>query len=113
MCRDAAIHFRDSTPLNTAHEATYLGNSLNHTVDLKREVCQRIQDTKRTWQKLSLFWKDSNTNKKWQLIIYDAVVKSKLLYSLEAIYITKSLTNKLDAFHLRGCAKFWSQAPRT
>ena len=29
MCRDAAMHFRDNTPLNTAHEATYLGNNLN------------------------------------------------------------------------------------
>ena len=58
-----------------------------------------------TWQKFSLFGKGSNTNKKWQLIIYDAVIKSKLLYNLETIYITKSLTNKLDAFHLRGLRK--------
>ena len=107
MCRDAAIHFRDNTPLQTAREATYLSNNLNHIIDLKREVCQRIQDKKRTWQKLTLFWKDSNTNKKWQLIVYDAVIKSKLLYSLETTYITESLTNKLDAFHLRGLRKIW------
>ena len=34
----ANIHFQDNTPLNIAHEATYSGNKLNHTVDLGREV---------------------------------------------------------------------------
>ena len=78
---------------------------MNHTKDLKREVCQQIQVRKRTWQKFSLFWKDSNTNKKWQLIIYDIAIKSKFLYNLEIIYFTKSLINKLDAFHFRGLRK--------
>ena len=33
---------------------------------------------------------------------YDAVIRSKLLYSLETIHLTQSLRKKLDAFHLRG-----------
>ena len=73
MNRVANIHFQDNPPLNIAHEATYFGHNLNHTVDLGREVSQRIQDTKRTWNRLSLYWKDPTTNKKWQLLIYDAV----------------------------------------
>ena len=52
---------------------------MGKTIDLGREVPQRIQDTKRTWNRLSLFWKDLTTNKKWQLLIYDAVIRSKLL----------------------------------
>jgi hypothetical protein len=69
MNRVANIHFQDNPPLNIAHEATYLGNNLNHRVDLGREVSQRIQDTKRTWTRLSLYWKDPVTNEKWQLLI--------------------------------------------
>ena len=46
MDRDAIIYFRDNIPLNTAHEATYLGNNLNLIVNLKREIYQKIQDIK-------------------------------------------------------------------
>ena len=102
MNRVANIDFHDGSRLNLAHEATYLGNNLNHTVDLRKEVIQRIQETKRTWNRLSLFWKDPTTNKKWQLLIYDAVIKSKLLYSIEPIHLTQSLRKKVDSFHLRG-----------
>ena len=104
MQRHVSIHFSDNTPLHDAHEATYLDN-MNHTVNLSREVSQRIQDTKRTWKKLSVFWNDASTNRKWQLLIFDAVVKSRLLYNLETVHLTKSLRQKLDAFHLRGSRK--------
>ena len=40
MHRDAHIHFEDGTILDKAQDATYLGNNLNHTVDLKREISQ-------------------------------------------------------------------------
>ena len=105
MHRRVPIHFSDDTPLHDVHDATYLGNNLNHTVNLSREVSQRIQDTKRTWKKLNLFWNEPSANRKWKLLIYDAVIKSKLLYNLETVHLTRSLRQKLDAFHLRGLRK--------
>ena len=36
MHRDAHIHFADGTVLDRAQDATYLGNNLNHTVNLRR-----------------------------------------------------------------------------
>jgi hypothetical protein len=39
------------------------------------------------------------------LIIYDAVVKTKLLYGLETVELTKNQHSKLNAFHLRGLRK--------
>ena len=69
------IHFRDGTVLHKAQDATYLGNNLNHTVNLKREITQRIQDAMTTSRRLALFWKASNASEKCQLVIDDAVVK--------------------------------------
>lgn len=112
MQREASIHFQDNAVLHKAHDATYLGNNLNCKVNLAREGTQRIQDTKRTWQKLNLYWKNSSTGKKWQLIIYDAVIRSKLLYNLETMCLTQSLRKKLDTFHLRGLRKIL-QVPTT
>ena len=105
MYQDAVIHFHDGTPLQKTSDATYLGNNLNYTVNIAREVSQRIQDTKRTWLRLDVLWKDPNSNPKWKLLIYDAVIKSKLLYSLETVHLTTALRKKLDAFHLRGLRK--------
>lgn len=105
MHHETNIHFKDRTPLNKTHDATYLGNNLNHKVNIAREVSQRIQDTKRTWMRLDLLWKDPSSSPKWKLLIYDAVIRSKLLYSLETVHLTDSLRKKLNAFHLRGLRK--------
>ena len=59
-----------------------------------------------------LYWKNSSAGKKWQLIIHDAVIRSKLLYNLETMCLTQSLRKKLDTFHLRGLRKIL-QVPRT
>ena len=105
MHRQVSIHFSDDAPLRDARDATYLGNNLNHTVNLSREASQRIQDTKRTWKKRSLFWNEPSANRKWKLLIYDGVVESQLLYNLESVHLTTSLRQKLVAFHLRGLRK--------
>ena len=102
MHREARIHFADGTLLDKAQDATYLGNNLNHTVNLRREITQRIQDAMSTWRRLAVFWKASNVSKKWQLIIYDAVIKTKLLYNLETVFLTQALRKKMEAFQLRG-----------
>ena len=102
MHREARIHFADGTLLDKAQDATYLGNNLNHTVNLRREITQRIQDAMSTWRRLAVFWKASNVSKKWQLVMYDAVTKTKLLYNLETVFLTQTLRKKMGAFQLRG-----------
>ena len=105
MQAPASIHFSDGVLLPKAQEASYLGNNLNRTVNIRHEVVQRIQNVKSTWLKLHVFWKNSFAIRKWQLLLYDAVIRSRLLYGLETIYLTKSLTSKLNVFHHRGLRK--------
>ena len=57
---------------------------------------------RRTWYKLEPYWKASGASKKWKLIIYDAIIRSKLLYGLETIHLTQAMSRKLDAFQMRG-----------
>ena len=105
MQAPANIIFSDGVLLPKAQEASYLGNNLNQIVNIRHEVVQRIQDVKPTRLKLHVFWRDSSANRKWQLLIYDALIRSRLLYGLERIHLTKSLTSKLNAFHHRGLRK--------
>ena len=105
MNKDATVVFADNALMPKAQEAVYLGNNLNHKVSIRREVCQRIADVKRTWLKLHAYWTDTTASKKWQLSVYDAVILSRFLYGLEAIHLTKSLCRKLNAFHHKGLRK--------
>ena len=48
------------------------------------------------------YWKATKANQRWQLIIYDAIIRSKLLYGLEALQLTEAMSKKLDTFQLKG-----------
>ena len=37
-----------------------------------------------------------------QLVIYDAVIRSKLMYGLESVNLTETLRKKIDVFHRKG-----------
>ena len=55
--------------------------------------------------KLHVYWKATNASKKWKLIIYDAIIRSKLLYGLETVQLTQGMLKKLDVFQLKGLRK--------
>jgi hypothetical protein len=54
-----------------------------------------MQEVRRIWFKMLPYWKASNGNQKWKLIILDAVIRSKLLYDLETVNLTTALLKKL------------------
>ena len=55
-----------------------------------------------TWKRLQSYWKATNASKKWQLLVYDAIIKSKLLYGLETAQLGKAELKRIDAFQIRG-----------
>ena len=111
MNNDGCIHFHDGTPLNKEFEAMYLGNEINRTVNIKHEILNKMSEVRRTWFKLSAYWKASGASKKWKLIIFDAIIRSKLLYGLETIHLTQALSKSLDAFQLRSLRKILKRPP--
>ena len=66
------------------------------------KLSNTINEVRLTWTRLHPYWKATNSSKKWQLIIYGAIVRSKLLYGLETLHLTEPMAKKLDAFQLRG-----------
>ena len=76
----------------------------------QRKTTQRNQyrkaDAYKTWKRLSEFWKPGNCDIRFELIVYDAVVRAKLMYGLESLQLNKEYTNplygKLDTFHIKG-----------
>ena len=102
MHNDEDIYFHNGDSLKDIAETMYLGNELNNKADIKLELQHRKQEVRKTWFKLNAYWKARDTSKKWQIIIFDAIVRSKLTYGLETVQLTDAMKKELDAFQLRG-----------
>ena len=63
-------------------------------------VNNKKHEVRKAWLKLRKNWKANNANKKCQLIVFDAVIRSKLLHGLEAVHITEAIAKELDASSL-------------
>ena len=69
MCRnqhenEEGIWFDNGDTLKQVEEAMYLGSELNNKDDVKTEIIHRKQEVRKTWFKLTKYWKAQNTNKK-------------------------------------------------
>ena len=94
--------FADRTKVPETHETFYLGGLISKTHDHRKEVSKRISACFGTFKKLDVFWRRSSCPAKFKMQVFDAVVRAKLLYGLESVYLTDQLTRKLDVFQLKG-----------
>ena len=63
------------------------------------------------WRKLDKLWKGTNNRIKDKLNIYNAVVRSKVAYSLETAPLSTSHKKKLDAFQQKGIRQIMGIQP--
>ena len=97
--------FSNGDGIKSKKEATYLGNELNYKADPHMEVTQKLQEVNRTLHRMQDYWKASEASQKWKILIFDAVIKSKLLYGLETTQLTNKCLKRIDAFQIRGLRK--------
>ena len=90
------VYFQEGGRVKEMEESRYLGCYLNNETKASRELNKRMGDVVSTWKRLEVFWKHSNTCKRTQLHIYDAIIKSKLLYAHETANLTAAQQNRLD-----------------
>ena len=73
--------------------------------DTSSEVKARISTCMAIMQKLDIFWKKAECPMKWKILVFHAVIRSKLLYGLETAMLTDSAQHKLNVFQLKGLRK--------
>ena len=96
------VKFSDGTRLKPQEEVKYLGCSLNSKADSRRELQKRISECMMILKKLDIFWRHGDSSLKQKMEVYNAVVKTKLIYGLESMQLTQATAQKLDTFHLKG-----------
>ena len=102
MYSRARVKFSDGSPVPTADEATYLGAHINNAMDPRQEIIQRLKKCSVIWRKLGLFWKQVPVSNKFKLLVHNAIIRSTLMYGLEAMQIPEDLLKRMDAFQLKG-----------
>ena len=99
------IYFLDKTKVPQLNIVKYLGCMVNDKGDPRKEISKRISECMVILKQLDPCWKHTENPTRWKLIIFDAVVRSKLMYGLESAQLNDSLKNRLDVFQLKGLRK--------
>ena len=102
---NATPKFKDDSKVKHADAAPYLGSNISNTRNLKAEVSKKISACFVLLNKLNHFWSKSNCPTKFKLDVFDAVIRSKLVYGLEAVHLSTQLMQTLNTFQLKGLRK--------
>lgn len=99
--------------MNEANKAKYLGNNLQQDCDIDKEIAARIVETMITYNRLTKVFRlnKNDQDRRWKIIVFNAVIISKLLYGLENIALNTSHNKKLDAFQMRQLRKILNWHP--
>ena len=92
--------------------ATYLGTLLTDTFDNEAEIANRLGECIATCNRLKIFWTKANTFIKWKIQVFNAIIRSQLLYGLECIQLTGAEISKLNAFQNKSLRRILESLPR-
>ena len=73
------IKFRDGTPVPHEDQVTCLGGIITRQVNIRAEIENRIAATMATWRWMHVSFKNSSCPIRWTLIVYNSMVRSKLI----------------------------------
>jgi len=91
--------------------AIYLGTLLTDSFDNASEIANRLGDCIATCNRLKVFWTKANTSVKWKIQVFNAIIRSKLLYGLECIQLTDAEISKLNAFQNKSLRRILGKPP--
>ena len=101
------IKFCDGTPVPHDDQVTCLRGIIIRQVNIRAEIENRIAATMATWRRMHVhvFFKNSNSPTRWKLLVYNSMIRSKLLCGLDTLEIPQALLSKFEAFQLKGLRK--------
>ena len=97
----ASVTQPSGATVKSVREAIYLGGLVSCDGRAGLEISRRLWESGRLFDKLHALWKHSSVTLKRKLEIYRVIVQSKLLYSLESLWLLQAERRRLDAFHYR------------
>ena len=89
------------TQLTKNYGVACLGDETDKGVTIQQYLTQKNQGGSPHLVQLITYWK-TRSNNKCKFIVFNAIIRSKVVYSLETIHYSKAMYKKIDAFQYRG-----------
>ena len=74
---------------------------INDNGDPRREIRKMTSECMCAFKKLDTFWKHTDNTKNLKIIVFNAIIRTKLMYGLDSVQINDSLNKYLDTFQLK------------
>ena len=96
------VLFPDGTETIKHPSIKYLGATFSATLDVSMIVRQKLTEATATMRILAPLWSDQNISTAWKLVVFNAVVRSRIFYTLETLELTQGQQRILDTMYFRG-----------
>ena len=100
--RGTRVHFPDGTETEKHPSIKYLGATFSATLDVGMIVRQKLTEASATMRLLAPPWTDAHISIAWKLVVFNAVIRSRIFYTLETLELTQSHQRILDTLYFRG-----------
>ena len=106
------LKFSNGSPIPVCKNAKYLGANINNRGDPAAEVTRRIRECMATLHTLHVYFYNSDNSVTRKLQMFNAILRSKVMYGLETLAMNQSIKEKLDTFQLK-CLRKILRIPTT
>ena len=96
------VFFPNGTPVTKHQSIKYLGATFSATLDTGMITRQKITEATATMRSLAPLWSDNYIIQTWKLVVYNAVIRSRIFYTLETLELTPGQQRALDTLFFRG-----------
>ena len=89
----------DGQDIDSVRQAVYLGGCITCDGKATSEISRRIGECKRYFQQLQQVWAHASITTTRKIEIYSKCITTRLLYSLDSLWLLQADRARLDAFH--------------
>ena len=101
-----SVNFPDGTPVQKHDQIKYLGTVFCNNLDVNMIVRQKTADASATLRQLQPLWTHAHISPAWKLIVFNAIIRTRIFYTLETAELTNSQQKQLDTLYYRGLRKY-------
>ena len=99
------VNFPDGSPVQKHDQIKYLGTIFCNNLDVNLIVRQKIADASATLRQLQPLWTHQNISPAWKLIVFNAIIRTRIFYTLETAELSHSHQKHLDTLYYRALRK--------
>ena len=104
VTNDDGVSLRTSEgrPIRKVCTLKYLGATFHNRLDIKHILQVRLTEARHINRQLERFWAHRRATIPWKVTVFNAVIRSRVFYTLETLELTEGCLSMIDALYYRG-----------